>query len=141
MMKAEEKLFKALQTVSLGYSRGAVSADVLIKACDKYKSKIHFEDDYDYELVVAKSLYDSINGVEQDIELTKAILPGQTKMIDGVMYVWTATPGAKTDYDWRVVKQGTNGKSIGRGDTLTDAQIDQKQKFVNSLFPKDFFFL
>ena len=137
MMKAEEKLFKALQTVSLGYSRGAVSADVLIKACDKYKSKIHFEDDYDYELVVAKSLYDSINGVEQDVELTKSILPGQTKMIDGVMYVWTATPGAKTDYDWRVVKKGTNGKSVGRGDTLTDAQIDQKQKFVNSLFPKD----
>ena len=79
-MKAEEKLFKALQTVSLGYSRGAVSADVLIKACDKYKSKIHFEDDYDYELVVAKSLYDSINGVEQDIELTKILFNPSIKL-------------------------------------------------------------
>ncbi len=133
-----DKLLKALQTVSLGYSRGTVSADVLIKACDTYKDKIGFEDGYEYQVYVAKSLYDSINGVPQNEEICKAILPGQTKMIDGVMYVYTATPGAKTQYDWRVVKKGSkSNKNVGRGSTLNPKQVNTKQKFVNDLFPKD----
>lgn len=133
-----DKLLKALQTVSLGYSQGTVSADVLIKACDTYKDKIGFEDSYDYQVCVAKSLYDSMNGVPQDAEICKAILPGQTKMVDGVMYVYTATPGAKTQYDWRVVKKGSkSAQNVGRGHTLNPSQVDAKQKFVNDLFPKD----
>ena len=129
---ATEKLYKALQSVALGYSKGNVSVDVLIKACDVYKSKTGFEDDFDYQVKVAKSCYDHINNVAPDAEISKAILPGQTKVIDGVMYVYSATaPGSQVPYDWHVVKK------VGRGKNLDDKKVDAKQKYVNDLFPKD----
>ncbi len=129
---ATEKLYKALQSVALGYSKGNVSIDVLIKACDVYKSKTGFEDDFDYQIKVAKSCYDHINNVTPDAEISKAILPGQTKVIDGVMYVYSATaPGSKVPYDWHVVKK------VGRGKNLDDKEVDVKQKYVNDLFPND----
>lgn len=129
---ATEKLYKALQSVALGYSKGNVSVDVLIKACDVYKSKTGFEDDFDYQIKVAKSCYDHINNVAPDAEISKAILPGQTKVIDGVMYVYSATaPGSQVPYDWHVVKK------VGRGKNLDDKKVDAKQKYVNNLFPKD----
>lgn len=137
-MKSEDKLRKALDAIALGHSQGIVSNDVLIKACENYKSKIGFGDELDYELKVTKSVFDAINGFPQDEEIAKAVIPGQTKMIDGVMYVYTATPNAKTQYDWRVVKKGNKGvSSVGRGSSLTSKQIDDKQKFVNDMFPKD----
>lgn len=101
----KENFLKALQTIALGNSQGFVSDDELIKACENYKVAVGHDDDYGYFVKVAKSLQDSINGVEQDKEIAKAIVPGQTKVIDGIMYVYTATPNAKTDYDWRVAPQ------------------------------------
>jgi hypothetical protein len=132
------QLRKALDTIALKHAEGVVSNDILIKACENYKQKIGFVEDFDYDMLVAKSAFDAINGVEQDVEIAKAVLPGQTKMVDGVMLVFTATPNAKTDYDWRVVKKGAAGtKPVGRGSKLTDKQIADKQKFINALFPKD----
>lgn len=129
---ATEKLYKALQSVALGYSKGNVSIDVLIKACDIYKAKTSFNDDFDYQVKVAKSCFDYINNVVPDEEISKAILPGQTKVIDGVMYVYSATaPGSQVPYDWHVVKK------VGRGKNLDDKKIDAKQKYVNDLFPTD----
>lgn len=129
---ATEKLYKALQSVALGYSKGNVSIDVLIKACDIYKAKTGFEDDFDYQIKVSKSCFDHINNVVPDEEISKAILPGQTKVIDGVMYVYSATaPGSQVPYDWHVVKK------VGRGKNLDDKKADAKQKYVNDLFPKD----
>lgn len=129
---ATEKLYKALQSVALGYSKGNVSIDVLIKACDIYKAKTSFNDDFDYQVKVAKSCFDHINNVVPDEEISKAILPGQTKVIDGVMYVYSATaPGSQVPYDWHVVKK------VGRGKNLDDKKIDAKQKYVNDLFPTD----
>lgn len=129
---ATEKLYKALQSVALGYSKGNVSIDVLIKACDIYKAKTNFNDDFDYQVKVAKSCFDYINNVVPDEEISKAILPGQTKVIDGVMYVYSATaPGSQVPYDWHVVKK------VGRGKNLDDKKIDAKQKYVNDLFPTD----
>lgn len=130
-----DKLKKALDTVSLGYSSGTVSADILIKSCDTYKEKTGFKDTYEYQIFVAKSLFDSLNNIEPDLEILKAIVPGQTKMVDGVMYIYTATPNAKTPYDWRVLKKGN--KNIGRGNDLDNLATLHKQKFVNELFPKD----
>ena len=75
-----KKLYKALESIALGYSEGSVSVDVLIKACDNYKLKTDFEDDFDYQIIVAKSCFDYLNGVEPDKELNKAIADIQKKM-------------------------------------------------------------
>lgn len=122
----------ALETVALEFSRGNCSIDLLVKAYESYKIKTGFDDGIDYQILVAKSCYDHINGVETDVEIEKAILPGTTKVIDGVMYVYSATaPGSKSQYGWHVVRK------VGRGTTLNDSQISKKQDYVNQLFPKD----
>lgn len=135
----DDVLRKALDAISLGYSQGDCSVDILIKACENYKIKKGLVDDFDYDLKVAKSCIDSINGVEQDIEIAKAIVPGQTKVVDGVMYIYSATKaGSKNQYDWHVVKTGSKTKKkIGRGSKLKDDSISGKQKYINELFPKD----
>ena len=127
------ELRKALDTFALQNAEGKVSDDLLVKACDAYKIKSDtFLEDYDYHVCVAKSLYDHLNGIEPDEEICKAVVPGQTKVVDGVMYIYTATPNAKTKYDWRVFK----GKKIGR--QVSDQKaVDAKQKYVNELFPQD----
>ena len=61
-------------------------------------------------------------------------MPGQTKVVDGVVYIYTATPNAKTQYDWRVLKPKTASK-VGR--QVDAAKADSKQKYVNELFPND----
>lgn len=132
----QDKLFKALQAISLGYSKGVVPADTLLAACDSYKKRSNFKDDLLYQMKVSKSLFDMLNGVPQDPEIVKAIAPGQTKMVDGIMYVYTATPNAKTQYDWRVMPKGGK-QAVGRGSKITAQQAVAKQKFVNELFPKD----
>lgn len=134
-----DKLRKALDTIALGYSQGNCSIDKLIKACNNYKIKNGLVDDFDYEMKVAKSCIDSINGVEQDTEIAKAIVPGQTKVVDGVMYVYSKTKsGSKTDYDWHVVRRGAKtNKTVGRGGKLDESKIKAKQKYINDLFPND----
>ena len=132
MNMASDNLYKALCDVSLGYSEGIVTIDALIKACDTYKSKTDFDDGLDYQILVSKSCYDHINGVGPDPEISKAILPGQTKNIDGVMYVYSPTkPGSKEPYDWHVVR------TVGKGKEMDDDEAEKKQKYVNELFPKD----
>lgn len=133
------KLLKSLQTFALAYNEGKCSVDTLIKACGIYKAKTGFVDNLEYELKVAKSCIDSINGVERDDKICKAIIPGQTKVVDGILYVYSATKkGSKTEYDWHIVRQGAKtNASIGRSGTLTDVQIKGKQKYINELFPND----
>ena len=127
-----EKLRKALDTFALQNSEGNVSDDLLIKACDAYKIKSDFLDDYDYHVCVAKSLYDHLNGIKPNDEICKAVVPGQTKVVDGVMYIYTATPNAKTHYDWRVFK---GKQKVGR--QVDDTKAGVKQKYINDLFPTD----
>ena len=79
-----KKIRKALETIALGYSQGSCSIDTLIKACNNYKIRENIVDDLDYEILVAKSCIDSINGVEQDPEICKGIVPGPTKVVEGV---------------------------------------------------------
>lgn len=134
----KDKLRKAIDMLALNYTEGSVSIDVLEKACNVYKDKIGFQQDFDYDLIVAKSLIDKINGLPTNDELNKAIVPGQTKVVDGVTYVYSATKqGSKTQYDWHIVTTNQAGKPTGRGGKLTAAQKQQKQLFVNDLFPKD----
>lgn len=127
-------LRKALDTIALRNLRGDVSDELLVKACDSYKDKAEsFDDSYEYNVYVTKSIYDFLHGNETDAEISKAILPGQTKVIDGVVYIYTATPNAKTAYDWRVYK---GKKKIGR-QVDDDSKVKAKQDFVNELFPSD----
>ena len=138
-MLQDDKMLKALETVSLGYTLGTVSVDVLMKACENYKNLVSFDDGIDYQILVSKSLFDSLNGVDPDKEVEKAIIPGQTKVIDGVMYIYSATaPGSQTPYAWHVVKKGAKtGKQICRGSKMSSTETDRSQKFINELFPKD----
>lgn len=139
MKSAEDILLKSLQTIALAQSEGNISTDMLSKACEKYKILTEFDDGYDYQLIVAKSLYDQLNGVEQDAELCKALLPGETKVIDGVMYQWSPTKvGSQTQYAWHVVQRGkVTGVDIGQGSKQTPQKIQQLEQFVNELFPSD----
>lgn len=130
-----EDIRKALETIALQNAKGKAPDDLLIKACDAYKVKSDFIDDYYYHVCVAKSLSDSLNGIEPNEEISKAILPGQTKVVDGVVYIYTATPNAKTQYDWRVLNQ--TGKKNKIGKQVMDSRLDAKQKYVNELFPTD----
>lgn len=134
-----DKLRKSIEAIALSYSQGNCSIDTLIKACDNYKIKKGFVDDFDYELKVAKSCIDFINGVEQDADIAKAIIPGQTKVIDGVMYIYSKTKGgSKTEYGWHVVRKGAKTSSdIGRGSKLNATSTQAKQKYINDLFPND----
>lgn len=123
---------KALDTIALNNAEGLVSDYVLEKACEAYKTKDEdFLEDYSYDVYVAKSLFDHINGLEPDEEVCKAIVPGQTKVVDGVMYIYTVTPNAKTQYDWRVYNTVSGKKMPDQN------KIDAKQKYVNQLFPSD----
>lgn len=137
-MNTEDKLYKSLEAIAIGYSKGNLPVDRLIAACDKYKEKTNFDDDYGYQVLVSKSLMDSLNGVEQDAEIAKSILPGQTKVFDGVLYVWSQTkPGSKEPYDWHVVKKTQQGQTIGRGSSLTQNELDVRTTAMNDLFPHD----
>ena len=110
------------------------SYDTLIKACDAYKIKSDdFMDDYEYHLYVSKSIADFLNEVAQDVEICKAILPGQTKNVDGIVYIWTLTPGATTTYDWRVYK----GHVLAGNAKQTSKKADMNVAYVNDMFPKD----
>lgn len=123
---------EALETIALEYSRGNCSIDLLVKACDSYKIKTGFDDGLDYQILVAKSCYDHVNGVVSSEEILKAIVPGTTKVIDGIMYVYSPTaPGSQQPYDWHVVRK------VARGKTLDDSQVSKKQNYVNQLFPQD----
>lgn len=135
----EDLLLKSLHTIALGHAEGKVSIDLLQKACDTYKVKTGFDDGIDYQIILSKSLFDQLNGVPQDEELCKAILPGDTKVVDGVLYQWSGTKvGSKTQYAWHVVKRGSvTGKNIGAGDKQSAQRIIDLEKYVNELFPKD----
>lgn len=137
-MKNTDKLRKALDTIALKHAEGVVSNDLLIKACENYKNAIGFEDDYAYQMIVAKTCFDYINGVEQDPNLIKAVVPGQTKVVDQIMYVYSATaPGSKTPYAWHVVNTTqTGGMQVGRAVTDATKQTN-KQAYINDLFPTD----
>lgn len=125
---------KALETLALGYSQGIVSVDVLIKACDNYKIQNNLFDSEDYEIKVSKSLFDQINGIEQDRVIAKAIVPGQTKYVDGVLYIYSATKsGSKTDYAWHVARKS----KVGKSSQVDDKTVKTLEAGVNSLFPID----
>jgi len=124
--------FEALKYICEQNAIGKTSDGFLVKACNNYKDVIGFDDSYEYNVIVSKSLYDYLNGKRSN-EINKAILPGQTKVIDGVTYIYTSTPNAQTQYDWRVYK---GNKPVGR--QTTQNQRIAKQKHVNDLFPSDF---
>lgn len=125
---------EALNILAFQNMEGKVSDALLERASDVFKvMSDDFLDDYNYHVCVAKSLHDYLNGVKPDVEICKAIVPGQTKVVDGVMYIYTATPNAKTDFDWRVFK---GDKKVGR--QVTDHRsVDDKQKYINELFPRN----
>ncbi len=122
----KDVLLQALHGIALKRIEGGASTDMLIKACDAYKLKTEFDEGYDYHVIVSKSIYDQLNGVPQDEELCKAILPGQTTVIDGVLYVWEPTKvGSVTQYGWHVAQ-----KNIGKGGSLTAQRIAQLEKDI-----------
>lgn len=126
----------ALDILALQNSEGRLSDDLLSKACDTYKVNSDFIEDYAYHVKVSKSIFDYLNNVKTDEEIIKALVPGQTKVVDGIVYIYTATPGAKTLYDWRVFNNANKRKSqVGR--QVDDVKAKAKADHVNQLFPVD----
>ena len=138
-MYSKETLDKAMESIALGYIGGDVTIDVVIKACESYHEKLPQDDQFAYDLIVSKSCIDYINRLPKDEELDKAIVPFQTKVINGVMYIYSPTKaGSKVKYDWHVVQQGIKTKKeIGRGSKLSKQELAASYKMINSLFPKD----
>lgn len=125
---------KAIETIALGYSEGIVPIDALMKACENYKLKKNLLADEEYEKMVSKSFFDQMNGIKTADKILKAVVPGQTKYFDGVLYVYSATKtGSKTDYAWHVADK----TKVGKGSTLTPQQKATAQDSVNQLFPVD----
>lgn len=128
------KELKALETISLGYTQGNVSIDFLIKACDDYRLQNGLINNEDYDLKVVKSLIDQLNGIEGDKNIVKAIVPGQTKYMDGILYVYSATKqGSKTEYGWHVARKS----KVGKTSTVDDKAAKKLADEVNTLFPMD----
>lgn len=124
---------EALDVIAKGHALGDISTDVLIKACENYKFQNGIYDDFEYSMKVSKSLIDHLNGVVSD-ELNKAIVPGQTKYLNGVVYVYSATKkGSKTEYGWHVLKNS----NVGKGSKMDDATAKKYAQEVNLLFPTD----
>lgn len=119
---------QALDLLALRHSEGGLSDETLTKACDAYRQSTDLDDDVDYQICVTKSLFDKLRGQDQDAEIVKAILPGQTKVVNGIVYIYTATPNAQTQYDWRVYRGGGVNKNVPEGTA-------QKRKTNNPLFP------
>ena len=119
----------ALDVLALRHAKGGMSDELLTKACDAYRQSCDLDSDVDYQLCVTKSLLDKLRGQEQDTELVKAILPGQTKVVNGVVYIYTATPNAQTEYDWRVYRGG------GVNQNVTEGSVSQRRKTNSPLFP------
>lgn len=132
-----DKLRKALDTIALQYTEGNCSTDILIKACNNYKIRTGFNDDFNYALIVAKSCIDSINKISKDNEIEKGIVPGQTKVVDGILYIYSATKnGSKTQYDWHVARTQASAAKM-RNKNIDDKSAAKKSTYVNDLFPKD----
>lgn len=119
---------EALDLLALRHSEGGLSDETLTKACDAYRQSTDLDDDVDYQICVTKSLFDKLRGQDQDAEIVKAILPGQTKVVNGIVYIYTATPNAQTQYDWRVYRGGGVNKNVPEGTA-------QKRKTSSPLFP------
>jgi hypothetical protein len=129
-------LLKALHIIAEQNRSGAISDQLLIKACDNYKkNSLEFIHNEEYDIMVSKSFYDSLNNLEQDEEVLKSVLPGTTKVVDGVVYIYALTPNAKTTYDWRIF----NPKDLKTGGVNNSKQTSKKavnsQVYVNDMFP------
>lgn len=132
-----ERNYRKLHNLSVGYVGGKVSLEIIQKAVEIYGGD-GLQDDVEYNAVLAKSFHDFQNNLPQEADIVKAILPGQTKVVDGVMYIWSPTKnGSKTDYQWHVVKKTSSKKGGILNRDIEDDDIDKIQSDVNSMFPKD----
>lgn len=114
--------------------RGVISDHILIKANETYiitSNDIINREEYD--IIVSKSFFNSYHGIE-DNDISKAVLPGTIKIVDGITYIYTATPNAKTPYDWRVYSPSA-GSALNTS-KQTSKKAFTSQDFINEMFPK-----
>lgn len=124
---------ESLEKLAEANAQGKVSDARLAKACEQYKAlDKDFVDNEEYDIVVTKSLYDHLNGNEQE-EICKArVVVGQTKVVDGVVYIYRETPNAQQKYGWRVYKRGRTKPKP------TEQQLKKQkesEEYVNEMFP------
>ncbi len=127
------ELLEALYRIAELNGSGDVPDYVLVKACNNYKINCsYFIESEDYDIKISKSISDYLNNNEPEDEVCKAVLPGTTKVVDGVVYIYTATPGAKTQYDWRVYSNPNSALNTAK---QTSKKAVISQRYVNDLFP------
>lgn len=96
----------------------------LIKCCQIFKWRTNFQPDNKYNLIKSKTFNNFLNKIDNSQTLMKALIVGETKVVDGVTYV-VKQVGKSGKLDWRVAnkqpKAQKNNQKVNL-DTLFDTQ-------------------
>jgi hypothetical protein len=106
MSLLKDKLYESLNEVAKAVLDGKLSDSSLIKASEIYKWRTSFKPDSKYNLIKAKTFNNFINGIENNQTLLKALILGETKVINGVTHV-VKQVGKSGKLDWRVADKKT----------------------------------
>jgi len=99
---SKEIFLKSLQTIAFANMNNQIDDIHLVKASDSYKSRINFKSDSKYLLIKSKTFNNFINGNDNPQSLMKALVVGETKIQNGVLYVVKQINGKGGVYlDWR----------------------------------------
>lgn len=104
MSDLNNKLMKSLNEVAKAVADGTLSDSSLIKANQIYKWRTSFEPDNKYNVIKAKTFNNFINGIDNSLSLMKALIVGETKVVDGVTYV-VKQIGKSGKLDWRIANK------------------------------------
>jgi len=124
MSDLKKRLLKSLEETSAQVADGILSDSSLIKQSNIFKWRTNFVEDSVYKIIKAKTFNNFKNKVDNDQRLMKALVLGETKTQDGVLYV-VKQIGKSGKLDWRVAnKQPKSAQSNTKVnlDTLFDTQ-------------------
>jgi hypothetical protein len=115
---------KSLNEVAKAVADGTLSDSSLIKANQIFKWRTSFEPDNKYNIIKAKTFNNFKNGIDNSQSLIKALIVGETKVVDGVTYV-VKQIGKSGKLDWRVANKQSKANNQNQKvnlDTLFDTQ-------------------
>ena len=123
----KQRLWKSLKETSDQVSEGILSDSSLIKQSNIFKWRTNFVEDAHYKILKAKTFNNFKKNIENDQELMKALVLGDTKVHNGTLYV-VKQVGKAGKLDWRVAnKQPKSAQSATKVnmDTLLIRKIFQ----------------
>lgn len=125
-MKNNDKLYNSVLEISKAVSNGQFSDVALIKASKIYKFKIRFKENSTYKAIKSKTFNNYLKNIDNPQSLMKALVLGETKVKNGILYVVKQTPSGKLD--WRRANKQKKKKQ--------DNKINLEELFDTEDFPK-----